>query len=126
MTQTGERAPDSQITPIPVFLRHAEDEGFGVPARRRPTGVPGSALDPIFQFFQIRHQALEWWRFDKEHFPHVPVVASNPRKPIVWRAYTRASRFGKIIPRRGLAEKDFLVIHHPPASYAALTFSVIA
>jgi len=36
----------------------------------------------------------------------------NPRNLIVRRAYPKASGFGQIIPRRSLAEKDFLVLHH--------------
>ena len=73
---------------------------------------PGSAVDPLFQFFQIRHQSIEGWRFDKEHFPHVSVVASNPRKLVLWREDSKAPRFGQIIPRCGLVENDFLVLHH--------------
>jgi hypothetical protein len=71
-----------------------------------------SAVYPIFQFSQIRHQAIEGRQFDKEHFPHVPVVASNPRKLIVWWAYPKASGLGEVIPRRSLSEKDLLVLHH--------------
>jgi hypothetical protein len=77
-----------------------------------PFSVSASAVDPIFQFFQIRHQAIERRRFGEEHFPHVPIVASNPTNLVVWRAYPKASGFGQIIPRRSLAEKDFLMLHY--------------
>jgi len=89
---------------------------------------PGSAVDPLFQFFQIRHQSIEGWRFDKEHFPHVSVVASNPRKLVLWREDSKAPRFGQIIPRRSLTEKDFLVLYHagkqPEVGYRILTVFV--
>jgi len=72
----------------------------------------GSAVDAIFQFSQIRHQTIEGRRFRKEHFLHISVVSPNSPKSIFGRAYPKASRFRQIIPRRGLAEKNLLVLYH--------------
>ena len=108
----------------------AQREGFchgfaTVRAVANPLSVSGSVVDSIFQFSQIRHQAFERWRFDKKHFPHVPIVASNPRNLIVRRADPKASGFGQIIPRRGLAEKDFLVLYLLPLPAARVRYRIL-